>query len=408
MIEFALLFGLGFLSATLLAMLVAPAIHRRIVRYTESRIQATLPITPQEVRAQRDMARAVYAAENARSRQELVRERERGTALQLRADALADDVKRMEAEKAELKMQIDNLDVEASDARSRLREEDSYIQQLKAALQKSQEAESAQALETETLRQQLLRLNSDADNFRIDLSARDTEMENLKLRATTLRDERESLRTDVRTQTSRAKDAEMRLAQEEQRAARLDERLAQEIAKRTDKETALARRVEEIACLREKIKAANAGGRAASRSARGAASGRATAKLAGNIVSPLDEQPVDEAEDPQIIAALPDVIEAMPDEKTLDPRVANLAEEARNRATALTERLLSSKNTANDEALRQELAVIAASMVAVTAVAEGQSSPIHAVLEGKSGSTDRESLAARSKKMLASTTGAAN
>jgi hypothetical protein len=337
-----------------------------------------------------------------------VRWRARGTALQLRADALADDVKRMEAEKAELKMQIDNLDVEASDARSRLREEDSYIQQLKAALKKSQEAESAQALETETLRQQQLRLNSDADNFRIDLSARDTEMENLKLRATTLRDERESLRTDVRTQTSRAKDAEMRLAQEEQRAARLDERLAQEIAKRTDKETALARRVEEIARLREKLKAANAGGRAASRSARSAASGRAAAKLAGNIVSPLDEQPVDEAEDPQIIAALPDVIEAMPDEKTLDPRVANLAEEARNRATALTERLLSSKNTATDEALRQELAVIAASMVAVTAVAEGKSSPIHAVLAGKSGSTDRESLAARSKKMLASTTGAAN
>jgi hypothetical protein len=386
---------------------VAPAIHRRIVRYTERRIQATLPISPQEVRAQRDMARAVYAAENARSRQELARERERGTALQLRADALADEVKRMEAEKAELKMQIDKLDVEASDARSRLREEDSYIQQLKAALQKSEEGETAQALEIDALRQQLLRLNSDADNFRIDLSARDTEMENLKLRVTTLRDERESLRNDIRTLTSRAKDAEMRLAQEEQRATRLDERLAQEIAERTDKETALNRRVEEIARLREKLKATNAEARGTNRAARGAAAGRSAAKLAGNIAA-LDEGAVDDVEDPQTIASLPALVEAIPDEKGLDPRIASLSEEARNRATALTERLLNSKNTANDEALRQELAVIAASMVAATAAAEGKSSPIHAVLAGKSGSGDRESLAARSKKMLASTTGAAN
>ncbi|TDK39282.1 hypothetical protein E2F50_03935 [Rhizobium deserti] len=401
MIQFALLFGLGFLSAALLAMLVAPAIHRRIVRYTEKRIQATLPISPQEVRAQRDMARAVYAAENARSRQELVRERERATALQLRADALADEVKRMEAEKAELKMQIDNLDVEASDARSRLREEDSYIQQLKAVLQKSEEAESAQALEIDALRQQLLRLNSDADNFRIDLSARDTETENLKLRVTTLRDERESLRNDIRVLTSRAKDAEMRLAQEEQRAARLDEKLTKEIAERTDKEMALNRRVEEIVRLREKLKAANGESRGASRTTRGAGSGR-TASKATNA-----RRPVEEAEDPQTDAILPDVVEAMADDKGLDSRVASLSEEARNRATALAERLLNSKNTANDEALRQEMAVIAASMVAVTAAAEGKLSPIHAMLAGKSGSGDRESLAARAKKMLASTSGAA-
>ncbi|MDY6962358.1 MAG: hypothetical protein SV862_10735, partial [Pseudomonadota bacterium] len=88
MIQFALLFGLGFLSASLLVMLIAPAIHGRIVRYTEKRIQATLPISPQEVRAQRDMARAVYAAENARTKQELVQERDQTVGLKLRYDKL--------------------------------------------------------------------------------------------------------------------------------------------------------------------------------------------------------------------------------------------------------------------------------------------------------------------------------
>lgn len=77
MIEYAILFGLGFLTATLLALLIAPAIHRRIVAYTENRIRATMPISPQEVRAQKDMARALYAAENAKVRQELDTEREK-------------------------------------------------------------------------------------------------------------------------------------------------------------------------------------------------------------------------------------------------------------------------------------------------------------------------------------------
>ena len=66
MIEYALLFGLGFLTAAFLVFLVSPAVHRRIVWYTENRMRATMPLSPQEVRAQKDMVRALYAAENAK------------------------------------------------------------------------------------------------------------------------------------------------------------------------------------------------------------------------------------------------------------------------------------------------------------------------------------------------------
>ena len=40
-IEYALIFGLGFMAAALLVMLVAPAVHQRIVAYTENRLKAT-------------------------------------------------------------------------------------------------------------------------------------------------------------------------------------------------------------------------------------------------------------------------------------------------------------------------------------------------------------------------------
>ena len=271
MIEFALLFGLGFLSAALLAMLVAPAIHGRIVRYTENRIKATLPISPQEVRAQRDMARAVYAAENARTQQELVHEREKAISLQLRNDTLSEEVKRLQGEAIELRIQIENLDVEAAEARSRLRQEDSYIQQLKAAMEAAEEKIAARDLEIENLQQRQLLQIAEADNFRIDLSTRDTEVENLKFRITALRDERDTLRNDLKARAARARDAENRLGQEEHRVQRLEEKLAREIADRADKENALERRLAEISRLREKLKAANAEARGASRALRDAA-----------------------------------------------------------------------------------------------------------------------------------------
>ena len=75
MIEYALLFGLGFLTALLAGLLLAPAIHRRIVKFTEDRIIATMPVSPGELRAQKDMVRAEMAAQVARTAHDLKQER---------------------------------------------------------------------------------------------------------------------------------------------------------------------------------------------------------------------------------------------------------------------------------------------------------------------------------------------
>ncbi|CDZ28294.1 hypothetical protein [Neorhizobium galegae] len=394
MIQFALLFGLGFLSAALAVMLVAPAVHNRIVRYTENRIKATLPISPQEVRAQRDMARAVYAAENARTKQELVQERDKAVALQIKSDRLAEEAAQLLSEITDLRAQIDTMDVEAADARSRLRQEDSYIQQLKAALETAEKTVAAKELEIEKLQQRQLLMIADADNFRIDLSTRDTEVENLKFRVTALRDERDTLRNDVRQQTARAKDAETRLAQEEHRVQRLEDKLAKEIADRADRETALERRLAEIGRLRDKLKGASAEARDSSRALRDAVAVRPVIKATPKKkITPED---INLREIPHAPPPRQARVSGQPD---VDPVVAELADDARNRAAALSERL--QKGSGSDDAIRQELASIAASMVAMTAASEGSVSPIHKILSGKSGNGNRESLAARSKKTLA-------
>jgi hypothetical protein len=78
------------------------------------------------------------------------------------------------------------------------------------------------------------------------------------------------------------------------------------------------------------------------------------------------------------------------------------ADYARNRAAALSEQLITSTSSAHDDALREGIADIAATMVALTATKEGKESPIPALLSASAtqpNGTDK-SLAARARDML--------
>jgi hypothetical protein len=63
MIEYALLVMLGFCTAGLLALLIAPTIWRRAVRLTTKRLDATLPMSLSDIEADKDLLRASYAVQ---------------------------------------------------------------------------------------------------------------------------------------------------------------------------------------------------------------------------------------------------------------------------------------------------------------------------------------------------------
>ena len=60
-IQSIMLVALGFLSATLLGLLIAPAFWRRAVRLTTRRLKEQLPLSDAEIRADKDRLRAEYA-----------------------------------------------------------------------------------------------------------------------------------------------------------------------------------------------------------------------------------------------------------------------------------------------------------------------------------------------------------
>ena len=61
MIELSMYFGIGFLLAVLSVLVVVPLVHRRAVRLTTRRLEATIPLSMAEVHADKDLLRAEFA-----------------------------------------------------------------------------------------------------------------------------------------------------------------------------------------------------------------------------------------------------------------------------------------------------------------------------------------------------------
>ncbi|WP_457581252.1 hypothetical protein [Ensifer canadensis] len=390
MIEFSLLFALGFLTAIIIGLLVAPAIHRRIVRFAEDRLKATMPLSPQEVRAQKDAARATFAAENARTLQALKRERDKGVSLMLNNEKTLQEARRLNGENADLHSQLADMNVEAADMRSAIRQFEQRLERMKVSLEAVERDNAGKAETIKTLTNQSAQQAADVDNLRLDLAARETEAENLKSRVATLRDEREALRADLKTESARAKEMELRLARDDARLQRLEDKLARELAAGADRESALERRADEIERLKTKVKDVNQDMRDAAK----------VLRAAGVAFPARKDRRANSSEPSEGSAARPAQLTEQPVVPPLEP--AALSDELRNRATALSERLTNSRTAAHDDALREEVAEIAAGMVALTATREGAASPILSLLAGdeKNDAAGRKSLAKRAKEML--------
>nr|WP_236760028.1 hypothetical protein [Agrobacterium tumefaciens] len=403
-IEYAILFGLGFLTATLLALLIAPAIHRRIVAYTENRIRATMPISPHEVRAQKDMARALYAAENAKVRQELDTEREKNTSLRLANEAASSDAYRLGEQNRSFSLKIEELTLEIGELRAALDASEERAGIIQANLAQQEQAANERASQMSDLTARLTNLTRELDDSKILAATRDLEAEQAKQSATRFRKEGETATRELQDVAARNKEAMTAVARESRKVTRLEEQVATLMAKNADLDTMLTLRNQEAARLKEQLAAT--GGRANDMIIR-LPNPAVPVETAVNPppqpapAAALEVVPVTEEEATSAVAAEEAAIS--PVEEPAAPASEGLEQEIediRNQGTALTERLLNVRGTGNDEPIRREIARIAAEMIALTAAQEGETSPIPGLLAKASKSSGRESLAKRAKVVM--------
>lgn len=383
MIEYALLFALGFLAATLVGLIVAPAIQRRIVAYTEDRMKATTPLSPQEVRAQTDMARAAFAAENARLSQSLLRVREKGTRLAVQAEAMKRDISRLAAENADLRTHIEEMNVGAGELRSTIRDDDRKYQQLKAQLDAAEREILHKKREIEILNANRDLVQSDLNDTMIALAARETDIESLDSRMQALRHERDRLLAGLRAAQANLKETTQKLAREEGRSRQLEQRLAREQSESAGKVTPLDRHLAEAGRPREKAKGAASGPRTA-----------VNAEPAAEMTPLLASPP----ETPLLVHS--NAHEAATPAGGID--IPAIEADVRDRSAAITQRLSDTPTPETDAALREEMAEIAARMIVLTDAREGVASPLRSLLDQAppASETRRLSLARRAKDML--------
>lgn len=453
MIEFVLLFALGFLAAALVALIVAPIIQRRVVKLTERRIRASVPLSSAEIRAEKDMARAAFAAENARLSVDLKHNRDLLTESVARGTRLSNELVAIRAEKLDAEKRIEDQDADIRDLHSQINERDARITTLTGNFGDAARLAEARKHEIAMRDDRINRLGAEIEELRIDVVTLDTEAENFKSQIRELRTERNALRESLKDAESTSRDLENRLKSNDERLAQSEEKLAKAITALTDRENALERRIAEVDRFKAKnrelsdelrqtksaLKEASSLARKAAVNGRNGATrqtppdtvqpqtgnrlSEAAESATAEIPAPVEPAPAGEAAQPtaeihriarEKPAAEPKPTVQQADRRQAAPAKPEVAEDLsedekidrlRARQAALIERLLKARSSGNDAALRREIATVAAMMVELTASRDGDASPIYNILKGsedpaQTGSTE-PSLAARSREMLA-------
>lgn len=419
MIEYVLLFALGFLAAALVALIVAPVIQRRVVILTERRIRASVPLSAAEIRAEKDMAKAAFAAENARLSVDLKQNRDQLTQSTARSARLSEDLVALRAEKLATEQTLEERDAMVRDLNAQRHERDIHITTLTADLHTAIRLAEARKHEIAMRDDRINHLGAEIEELRIDLVTLDTEAENFKSQIRELRDERRALREALQGTETTNRDLEARLKREEDRVAATEEKLAATVTALTDRENALERRVAEVERFKQKNRDLSSELRTAKREIKDvaktvAAEVRAASSAANGATAPDRARPpaptLPAVASAGRTAQRPNQIETRqggPDAPPVDQPIPEdeKIDRLRARQAALIERLLKADTSGNDAALRREVAIVAAMMVELTAGRDGAASPIHKILKGSEEPTRppnaEPSLATRARDMIA-------
>ncbi|MCE1238114.1 MAG: hypothetical protein LWW93_17330 [Hyphomicrobiales bacterium] len=381
-IEWAMWFALGFLSSGVLALLVMAAVWRRAVRLTTRRVRATLPVNLDEAQAQTDFLRARHAREGRRLELALADLRRRNAEERVAVGRGRIEIGRLGEDLAAARGKIAEVEAVGVEQAGTIAAREARIDALEAelvAVRGDREALStalgergeAIARQIEDHRTALDAARAEREAAIADLVAQhgaavaalegdlaDLRAE-LETRATTAVAQETQMRS-MRLQlaeTSAQLDAEKSArglaeaaaGQEKDRADRLDRRIGRLVADVADREERAERTARELERARQALVFANA------RASATAGGGEGTAAAGDNLLRSLAE------------------LEAR--NRELEDR---LGAAARGETAA-------DDDPASRAALKDALADLAARIVHLTRVAEGESSPVGRILAAHDG-----------------------
>ncbi len=230
MIQSALIFILGVLVAVFVVVLLGPTVWRRAFFLARRQVQAELPITLAEIRADRDGLRAEHAVNTSRLEQRLKLEREKTSAQLIRLGQLHDDLKR-----------YSTLETDMTALREMLGARDKLIEEITNERDNFAEKAEIVAAEVDRLKKHLSSLQELADTLRIELSAKEADYGRLANEMSELRRERKDASVRYNEVSTQLTAAQTELKTEKRRNTELQQKLDKLIADFSDAQERLER-----------------------------------------------------------------------------------------------------------------------------------------------------------------------
>lgn len=233
MFDGVLYFILGFLASALLALMVSPAIWNRAVVLTKRRIESSVPLTLNEVQADKDQLRAEFAMSTRRLELSIEELQEKAAQQLIEINKKRDELTKLSAESQEKVHAVQGLETQSSEIRARLNEREDALAKTTKELNATREKLEASALELETMRRTVSETKADADSKRIELVAKQTNLDNfsaekseLQSQITALSSEKTSLASELASARLQISDGEERLLRLQKTQQNLEEKLA--------------------------------------------------------------------------------------------------------------------------------------------------------------------------------------
>ncbi|MEC9244915.1 MAG: hypothetical protein VYB05_09095 [Pseudomonadota bacterium] len=387
MITTILLILLGFFIAGFLALLLAPLVWRRAVRLTTKRIEASMPLSANELEAEKDRLRASHAMA-ARRLEMNIETLNRKTSSQLVELArLSDEARQLAEERDAQDRVIADLRDETEKQRAALAENAAIISTLETRLDEA-------VSELEVRGTALMELNDRyeeerllASSRQIEMVARETELRKVEDDLAELRRDRKDAIRAGRDAEAARKEAEAGLKVAEKRNADLQKKMESQMRALYENEEKLERREAEIARLRKEMNAAS----------EASLSDQATRRLmeAEAESDRLSRELADKSLQLRTLLADAGGRTAAPakpseaEQDKLKTRISRLLQENKKLRGELSEKKRNGKAAPararaagqSDDALREQIHSLAAEVVSLTAALEGGDTPIADLLK---------------------------
>src|SRR5271167_1540951 len=157
MIEPVMYFGIGFLVAALVGLVVVPLVHGRAVRLTMRRLEAATPLSMAEIQADKDQLRAEFAMSARRLEMSVDQLKNKTTSQLAELGKKSDAINRMKLELGEKNATIFSLEAREKAVKEQLRATEEEFSAKTEALRQAEKALTDKQSE-------LAKLNTDLNN----------------------------------------------------------------------------------------------------------------------------------------------------------------------------------------------------------------------------------------------------